>query len=66
MCCVARMLPKEKIERLVIEQLQARVLTDEYLEELVQLVNEGLQNASCGLQERLDIIDAELRDVRAR
>jgi hypothetical protein len=64
--CNARMLPKEKLERLVIEQLQSKVLTDENLEELVTLVNEELQSASCGLKDRMDIIDAELGDVRAR
>ena len=64
--CGARILPKDKLERLVIEQLRARVLTDENLEELVKLVNEELQEASYGLKDRLDSIDAELRDVRAR
>ena len=64
--CDARMLPKDKLERLVIEQLRAKVLTDENLEELVTLVNEELQLASSHLRERLDIIDAELRDVGAR
>ena len=64
--CDARMLPKEKIEHLVIEQLRSKVLTNENLEELVTLVNEELQSASYGLKDRMDIIDAELRDVRAR
>lgn len=64
--CNARMLPKEKLERLVIEQLRSKVLTDENLEELVILVNEELQSASYGLKDRLDVIDAELKDVRAR
>jgi site-specific DNA recombinase len=64
--CDARMLPKEKLEHLVIEQLRSKVLTNENLEELVTLVNEELQSASYGLKDRMDIIDAELRDVRAR
>ena len=64
--CDARMLPKEKLERLVIEQLKSKVLTDENLEELVMLVNEELRSASYGLKDRLDVIDAKLRDVRAR
>ena len=64
--CSARMLPKEKLERLVIRQLQARVLTQENLELLVKMVNEELQTASSGLKNRLDIIDAELYDVKAR
>lgn len=64
--CGARILPKERLEHVVIEQLRSKVLTDENLEELLSLVNEELQSASCGLKDRLDVIDAELRDVRAR
>jgi regulator of replication initiation timing len=60
------MIPKEKLERLVIDQLRRQVLTDENLEKLVVLVNEELQSASCGLKERLGVIDAELSDIRAR
>ena len=57
---------KEKLERLVIEQLKARVLTDENLEELVSMVNKELESASDGLKERLDSVDVELADVGAR
>ncbi len=64
--CDARMLPKEKLERQVIDQVRSKVLTDENLEELVVLVNEELQSASCGLKDRMDVINAELRDIRAR
>ena len=64
--CDAEILPKEKLEHLVIEQLKSRVLTDENLEGLVMLVNEELQSASCGLKDRLDAVDTELMDVRAR
>jgi len=62
----ARMLPKEKLERLAIDQVRSKVLTGENLEELVVLVNEELQPSSCGLRDRLDITDTELRDVRTR
>jgi site-specific DNA recombinase len=64
--CDARMLPKEKLERQVIDQVRSKVLTDENLKELVVLVNEELQSASCGLKDRMDVIDAELRDIRGR
>ena len=64
--CNARMLPKEKLERLVIDQLKSRVLTDENMEKLVTLVNEELESASTQLKEKLDVIDAELKDVKAR
>ena len=59
-------LPKEKLERLVTEQLQSRVLTDSNLEELVKLVNKELRSASSELKDRLDTCDAELRDIKAR
>jgi len=64
--CDAKILPKEKLERLVIEQLQSKVLTEENLEELVKLVNEELQSASSWLRERQDAVDAELKDIKAR
>ena len=48
------------------DQLQSRVLTDSNLEELVKLVNEELRSASSGLKDRLDICEAELRDVQVR
>ena len=64
--CSARMIPKEKLERLVVRQLQARVLTRENVELLVKMVNEELQTAASGLRDRLEIVDTELRDVRAR
>ena len=60
------MLPKEKLERLIIEQLKNRVLTDENLEELVRLVNEEFQSASSRLKDQQDAIDAELRDIQER
>jgi len=40
--CNSRNLPKEKIEKLVIEQIKQKVLTQECLETLVKLVNEEL------------------------
>jgi site-specific DNA recombinase len=64
--CDARMIPKEKVERQVIEQLRARVLTEENLEKLVIIVNEELQMFSSSLNDRLEVIDAELRDAKAR
>lgn len=64
--CDARMLPKEKLERQVIEELRSRVLSDEHMEELVMITNEEMRSAASGFKESLDVIDAELRDVRAR
>ena len=64
--CSARDLPKEKIEKLVIEQIKQKILTQECLEELVKLVNEELDSTHGLLRDKLDILDAELNDVKSR
>ena len=64
--CNARALPKDKLERLVIDQIKQRVLNQQLLEELVGLVNMELDSSHDILRERLDAIDAELNDVEIR
>jgi site-specific DNA recombinase len=64
--CNAKDLPKDKIEKIVIEQIKQKVLTQECVEELVKLVNEELDSTHGLLKDKLDIIDAELNDVKAR
>ena len=64
--CNARSLPKEKLESLVIEQIKEKILTKEYLEELVKLVNQELDSAQVVFRNKLDAIDTELNDIRAR
>ena len=64
--CDARALPKDRLEHLVIDQIKCKVLNREWLEELVELVNEELDSTHGILRDRLDTIDAELNDVRLR
>ena len=64
--CDARALPKDKLEQLVIEQIKEKVLNQEWLEELVRLVNEELDSTHGLLKDRLDAIDTEFNDVRLR
>jgi hypothetical protein len=64
--CGARSLPKNKLERLVIDQIKTRILNGEWLEELVCLVNEELGSSYSVYRERLEVIDAELNDARTR
>ena len=64
--CGARALPKDKLERLVIEQVKERVLNLDSLEELVGLVNQELDSGNDILKEKLDATAAELNDVQAR
>jgi DNA invertase Pin-like site-specific DNA recombinase len=64
--CNARKLPREKLEKAVVEHIRADILNNESLEKMAMVVNEEFRSASSGLKERLDIIDAELYDTRAR
>ncbi len=64
--CDSRRLPKEKLERAVVNHIRSEMLCDENLEKMVLMANEEFRSASSGLKERLDIIDAELHDVKAR
>ncbi len=64
--CGARCLPKAGLESLIIAQIKEKVLTQECLEQLVTLVNEELDSTHGVLKDKLDVIDAELNDVRAR
>ncbi len=59
-------MPKDKLERLVIEQVRERLLNQESLVELVGLVNQELDSGSDMLKEKLDAAAAELNDVQAR
>jgi site-specific DNA recombinase len=64
--CNARPLPKDKLEQMVIEQVKRRILNQQSLEELVGLVNMELDSAHNILREKLDVIDAELDDMKIR
>jgi len=64
--CNTRGFPKDKLERLVIDQIKEQVLTQECLEDLVKLVNEELDSAHVVLKDKMDAIDAELGDVKLR
>ena len=64
--CAAKIIPKDKLERMVIEQLKTRVHTDDNLEQMVKMVNRELRTASAELNDRLDTCDMELREIKAR
>jgi DNA invertase Pin-like site-specific DNA recombinase len=64
--CAARALPKERLERAIVEQIREKVLNNEWLEELVELVNKELDSSHTVLGDRLDAIDADLNEVRLR
>ena len=64
--CNTNMISKKKIERLVLQQLQSNVLTDDNLEKLVVMVNEEIQSSTSGIKQRLDVIKIEQDDIRVR
>ncbi len=51
--CAARALPKERFESDVLKQVREKVLNEEWLEELVELVNQELGSSHTILGERI-------------
>ena len=64
--CSARPLPKNKLEREVIEQIKDRILSPDCLEELVKVVNEDFESAEVTFKHKIDVIDSEFNDVSTR
>ena len=64
--CNSRILPKEKIERLVIEQIKSKILEGKCLEELVRLVNEELDVGHAVIKGKISNIDIETHEVENR
>ncbi len=64
--CNSRILPKDKIEQLVIEQIKSKILDGKYIDELVRLVNEELDAGYSLVKERIANIDTEMHEVESR
>ncbi len=64
--CDSRILPKKKIEHLVIEQIKSKILDGKYLEELVRIVNEELGAGYAVVKEKIANIDFEIQEVGNR
>lgn len=64
--CKTPLLPKDKIERFVIDRIKQYILTEENLEELVRLTNEELAQTCDEERERLELIQAQIADVDSR
>ena len=64
--CSSPMLPKNKVEGLVIDRIKGYILTEENLEELVRLTNEELARNSSTEKERLELIQAQIAEVDSR
>ena len=64
--CSARYLNAPKLEAFVVEKIRERILTEETIVELVTMVAEEIDAMAGELSGRLEVIEAELSDVRKR
>ena len=64
--CSARYLNAPRVEDFVVEKIRECILTEETIVELVTLVAEEIDAMASELAGRLEVIDAELLDVRKR
>ena len=64
--CTARYLNAPRVEDFVVEKIRERILTEETIVELVQLVAEEIDAMAGELSGRLEVVEAELGDVRRR
>ena len=64
--CEAPYLNSLKFEKVVIDKIKERILTEENLRELVKLVNEEMDVVSMESRQRLETVKAEIADVHRR
>ena len=64
--CSARYLNAPRLETFVVEKIRERILNEETIVELVTLVAEEIDAMAGELSGRLEVIEAELGDVRKR
>ena len=64
--CSARYLNAPRLEEFVVEKIRERILTEETIVALVTLVAEEIDAMAGELSGRLEVIEAELSDVRKR
>ena len=64
--CSARYLNAPRVEAFVVDKIRERILTEETVVELVKLAAEEIDAMAGEMAGRLEVIDAELGDVRKR
>lgn len=64
--CPSQHLPKETIERFVVDKIKRYILTDGHLAELVKLVNEELDSSIKEYKERIEVVDSEIEQWQGR
>ncbi len=64
--CTARYLNAPRVEDFIVEKIRERILTEETIVALVQVVAEEIDAMAGELSGRLEVVEAELSDVRSR
>ena len=64
--CSARYLSAPKVEDFIVDKIRERILNEETIVELVTLVAEEIDAIAGEMSGRLEVIEAELADVRKR
>ncbi len=64
--CNSGLIPKDKIESAVLEQLKEVILTESNVKELVKLVNEDIKQEFTQYQDRIDSVDTQLKEINTR
>jgi site-specific DNA recombinase len=64
--CDNKILPKDKLEHVVIDQIKRKILDGDYLQELVNLVDSELDSGHSSLTEKLVNLDTQLDEVGIR
>ena len=64
--CSARYLNAPRVEEFIVKKIRERILTEETIVALVQLVAEEIDAMAGELAGRLEVVEAELDDVRKR
>ncbi len=64
--CPSQHLPKETVERFVVDKVKGYILNDGHLAELVKLINEELDSSIKEYKERIEVIDSEIEQWQMR
>ncbi len=64
--CDSGLIPKDKIESAVLDQIKEVVLAEENLKELIKLVNEDIKQELKRYRERVTNVDTQMKEVNNR
>ena len=64
--CTTPLLPKERIEKYVIDRIKKYILTEENLFDLVKIANENMAQTCSGESDRLAVVNTQIEEVDGR